>query len=112
MSAESTLYKVLATVEKTYPNPAPLDAPRRRLTYFRVEDVDTPTYDGDGSGATKVRIQVDAWAESKGDARRLSDAARAALYAGMTIGAVFGNPDDYEPDTKLYRASFDVEVWE
>lgn len=112
MSAESTVYKLLAAVEKTYPNPAPADAPRRRLTYFRVADVDEPTYDGDGGGATKVRIQVDAWEESKAAARRLSDAARAALYAGMAVGAVTGNPDDYEPDTKLYRSSFDVEVWE
>lgn len=112
MSAETTLFRILATVDKAYPNPAPPEAPRKRLTYFRVDDVDTPTYDGDGTGATKVRIQVDAWAESKGDARRLSDAARAALYAGMPVGAVTGNPDDYEPDTKLYRSSFDVEVWE
>jgi hypothetical protein len=112
MSVLSAIYKAIKDVAPTWPGVAPEDAPRRRLTYALVTGTDYSTYAGDGRGASKKRVQVDAWAESAGDARRLSDEARAALYAAMSVGLINDNPDDYELDTKLFRASFDIEAWE
>lgn len=112
MSAQAKLYSVLKSLAPTWPGVAPEDAPRPRLTYSRVTGADIPTYDGDGEGAANRHFQVDAWADSAGDARRLSDAVRAALYAAQLVGGITDNPDDYEKDTKLHLASFTVEVWE
>ena len=112
MSVQAAVYAVLNGIAPTWPGVAPEDAPRPRLTYSRIAGSDIPTYDGDGSGAGNRHFQVDAWADSAGDARRLSDTVRAALYAARIVGGITDNPDDYEKDTKLYLASFTVEVWE
>lgn len=112
MSVETALHAAIKDLAPTYPNVADQNAPRPRLTYQRVAGVDSASYDADGKGATQVRIQVDAWADDYPSARRLSDLARAACYAGLTVGQITDNPSDFEADTKLHRASFDVEAWE
>lgn len=56
-----------------------------------------------------ARIQTDIYAASQTDARAAKDA---ALYAAESIGhVVFGPWESYEPETKLYRWSFDLEIW-
>ncbi|MDF4024132.1 DUF3168 domain-containing protein [Luteibacter sp. PPL201] len=113
MSVETTLYGALKELAATFPtiaNQGTTDLPR--ITYQRVSGSDEPSYDGDGMGATRVRIQVDVWAVDYPSARRLSDEARSALYAALTVGQITDNPSDYESDTKLHRASFDIEAWE
>lgn len=112
MSVETALYAALKDLAPTWPTIAPLDAPRPRLTYQRIAGVDSASYDADGGGATQIRIQVDAWADDYPTARHLSDMARAACYARLTVGQITDNPSDFEADTKLHRASFDVEAWE
>lgn len=115
MSVETQAVAVLKTVSaNVYPTIAPqvTGSTLPRITYQLVAGFDEPSYDADGSGASKRRIQIDFWAGDYGTARRLADQARAALYAGMTVGQITDNPSDYEADTKLHRASFDIEAWE
>ncbi|MGE7136220.1 DUF3168 domain-containing protein [Luteibacter sp. NPDC031894] len=113
MSVETALHGALKDLAPTFPTITPQGVTTLpRITYQRVSGSDEPTYDGDGLGATRVRVQVDVWALDYPTARRLADQARAALYAGLTVGQITDNPSDYESDTKLHRASFDVEAWE
>ncbi|WP_036114475.1 MULTISPECIES: tail completion protein gp17 [Luteibacter] len=113
MSVETALYAALKNLAPTFPTLAPQGTTALpRITYQRVAGGDASTYAGDGMGATNVRVQVDVWASDYPAARKLSDQARAALYAALAVGQVTDNPSDYESDTKLHRASFDVEAWE
>jgi len=113
MSVETAIYAALNALAPTFPTVAPQGTTALpRITYQRVAGSDAPNYAGDGMGATSVRVQVDVWALDYATARRLSDQARAALYAALTVGSITDNPSDYESDTKLHRASFDVEAWE
>lgn len=59
----------------------------------------------------QVRVQVDAWALSLGQAQQVFDAARVALEdTGRNVMAS-NNGFDYEPETKRYRVSGDFEFW-
>ncbi|MEO7466721.1 MAG: DUF3168 domain-containing protein [Sphingobium limneticum] len=113
MSVETAIYAALKDVAPTFPTIAPQGTKALpRITYQRVSGSDEPNYSGDGFGATTVRVQIDVWANDYPTARDFSDRARAALYAALTVGQVTDNPSDYESDTKLHRASFDIEAWE
>lgn len=111
MSIETDLFAALKVLAPTWPTIAPQGTVGPRITYQRVAGSDVPNYDADGSGATSARIQVDVWADNYGAARALADQARAALYAALTVGEITDNPSDYEAETKLHRASFDVAAW-
>lgn len=76
-----------------------------------VAGADTPTYDGDGTGAKFGRWQIDVWAPDYGTARGLAEQARAALYEALTVGEMMDNPSDFDPSTELHKASFDVKAW-
>jgi len=114
MSIKTAIYAALSPVAPTWPVVAKQGTEPPWLRYQGVAGVDTSNYDGDGMGATSGRIQVDAYALDYGTADRLSKEARAALYAyaGLTVGEITDNPDDYEEDTKLFCVSFDVTAWE
>ena len=56
------------------------------------------------------RVTVSVYAQDQGDARRAIQYAAAAAEESLGY-IVFGPWDTYEPSTKLYRYSFDVEVW-
>ena len=64
-----------------------------------------------GAGPYRGTRQIDVWALSYAQAYGLAEQAKVALRASLSVGAITDNPDDYEADTKLYRASFDVAVW-
>lgn len=56
------------------------------------------------------RVTVSVYAKDQGEARRGIQFAADAVEA--EIGdIIFGPWDTYEPSTKLYRYSFDVEIW-
>ena len=52
------------------------------------------------------RIQVDCYSESQSQARALSDAAQYAIEGVANV--VMGPLEFYEPDTMLYRFTFDA----
>ena len=112
MSLESQLYPILAAIASTYPNTAPEGADVPRITFQLIAGSDAPDFAGKGTGARQARIQIDVWALAYATSRDLAEQARAAIYAGMTVGAITDNPSGFEVDTKLHRASFDINVWQ
>lgn len=58
-----------------------------------------------------VTIQIDVWAFEGTTAGTVADKVRVALENGGKNCCVRLNPDDYEPDTKRYKISFDFEFW-
>lgn len=59
----------------------------------------------------RMRVQVDCWALTLSAADALGNAARTALEDGAANTVVALNGHDYEPDTKRFRVSFDIEIW-
>lgn len=82
---------------------------RPRITYFRVAGSDNPTLTG--AGANRARFQLDFWADDFATARGLADQGKVALRAGLTVGEITDNPDDFETDTLLHKCSFDAPIW-
>lgn len=114
MSIKSAVYAAINGAVPAFPVVAPQGTKPPYLRYSGIGGRDEPTYAGDGMGATSGTIQIDSFALSYADAVRNLAAARAALYASprMTVGEIVDLPDDYEADTKLYKASMQVEAWE
>lgn len=114
MSIKSAIYAAIKDVVASFPVVAPQGTKPPYLRYSGIGGRDEPTYAGDGMGATSGTIQIDSFAISYADAVRNLAAARSALYAspGMTVGEIVDLPDDYEADTKLFKASMQVEAWE
>lgn len=111
MSIDVQLTAALKTVAaRVSPHPAPENTTRPYVTYQRVTGKRHTTLNS-GAGAPRADFQVDVWANSKGEARTLADSLIDALPGLLKVGDISDNPDDYEPDTKLHRASFDVTLW-
>lgn len=64
-----------------------------------------------GAGPQRSRYQLDFYANSQAEANGLASAAKVLLRAGMAVGQITDNPDNFEPDTRLYSASFDIAAW-
>lgn len=69
--------------------------------------------------ADNERIQLDCWSDSYDGAQIIADAIRAAIEnmdaqiaQSVGIQIVSFNGRDYEPETKRYRVSFDISVWQ
>lgn len=58
-----------------------------------------------------VTLQIDIWAFTGVEAGTVADKVRLALEDSGKNCLVRFNPDDYEPDTKRYKISFDFEFW-
>lgn len=111
LSFDEKLRAALLTVaERVRPHPAPTSTARPYVTLQRVTGKRHATLNS-GAGAPRATYQIDTWADSSQDARRLSDALADALPGLLKVGDITDNPDDYESDTKLHRASFDVVLW-
>lgn len=110
MSMEAKLHSALAVLAACYPLTAPQDAATPRITYLRVSGREWETL-ADGGGAPRVRMQIDIWSDNFIQAHDIATQAKAALRAALTVGEITDNPDEFETDTRLYRASFDVAIW-
>ncbi|MBB5875893.1 DUF3168 domain-containing protein [Xanthomonas sp. 3498] len=64
-----------------------------------------------GLGAERATFQIDVWGPAKGATRLLADQLKDQLPRMLKVGDLTDNPDDYEEDTGLHKASFDVVVW-
>jgi hypothetical protein len=84
--------------------------PALYVTYQRAAGKRHATLNS-GAGAERGTFQVDVWGTGKGAVRTLADQLKDALPALLKVGDLTDNPDDYEEDTKLHRASFDVAIW-
>ena len=111
MTFDEKLRAALLTVaERVRPHPAPAATARPYVTFQRITGQRHATLNS-GAGAPRATFQVDVWADSSQDARRLADALMDALPGRLKVGQITDNSDDYETDTKLHRASFDVVLW-
>lgn len=110
MSMEATLYSALASLAPAYPLIAPQGAATPRITYLTVSGREWETL-ANGGGAPRVRVQIDIWSGNYLQTKTLATQAKAAIRAALAVGEITDNPDMHEPDTNLFRASFDVAVW-
>lgn len=106
---EALLAAMLTVTPAAYSFPA-RNPPAVYATYQRVTGRRHATLNS-GAGAPTATFQVDVWGQQKGQVRTLADALIAALPQLLKAGDLTDNPDDYEEDTKLHRASFDIAIW-
>jgi hypothetical protein len=109
MSTEPTIVDLLTPLAPTSSFAGADAANRPRITHQIIAGVENENLRG--AGPPRRRYQIDVWADTHGAARGLADQAKVALRAGLVVGSITDNPDDYEPDTKLCRVSFDAAVW-
>lgn len=109
MNLEMQIAAALSPLAPTTPFADANPATRPRITYQSI----TGRYNENLSGAGPYRgtRQIDVWALTYAQAHGLADQAKVALRAGLNVGSITDNPDDYETDTKLHRVSFDVAAW-
>ena len=111
MSLDSDLVAAMKQVEaKSYPHPANPLPSGRFATYQRVTGRRHGTLNS-GPGAPTATFQIDCWSPSKGQAVELADALKGALPGLLKVGGIEDGPDDFESDTGLHRASFDIQIW-
>jgi len=110
MSLDESLQAAMATVT---PDSGPFPAKTQKPLYATYQRVTGRLHGSlnSGFGAERATFQIDVWGDSKGKARGLADTLKAALPGLLKVGELSDNPDDYEEDTKLHRASFDVVIW-
>ena len=92
-----------------YPQIAPPEAPSPRITWTLVSGGAGWTLSG-WDGSTDAQLQIDAWALSKRDAIVLAGQAFDAISASgsdFCVSEAGRLPDDYEPDTRLFRVSWE-----
>lgn len=77
-----------------------------RLVSGAAED-----YLGDLSDTDSSMIQVDAWASTPSGARAVMIALRDAIEPHQNGGATTYNGEDRDPQTGMFRWSFNVEFW-
>jgi len=111
MTFDQQLTAALKTLaERVSPHPAPAGTAKPYVTYQRITGNRHTTLNS-GAGAPRATFQVDVWGDSKSAVRPLADTIIEALPGLLRVGDINDNPDDYEDDTKLHRASFDVVIW-
>lgn len=111
MSLDTELLAAMKTIETaSYAFPA-ARPPAKYATYQRVTGRRHGTLNS-GFGAPRATFQIDCWSKIKGDAVAMAEALKDGLPGQMKVGDITDNPDDYEKDTELHRASFDVTVWQ
>ena len=110
MTFGASIVAALTPVAPSYPLTAPQGAPTPRITYLRVSGREHETL-ADGGGAPRIRMQFDIWSDSFMQAQALALQAKAALRGALKVGEITDNPDEFESDTRLYRASFDAGIW-
>lgn len=63
------------------------------------------------SNLQNTRLQVDAYSRSVQELITLGDSIEAAMAAAGFTNVPLTQRDMYEPDTKLYRTSYEYSVW-
>lgn len=103
---------------RVYPAPLPQNATLPALTYTDISDVGSYSMDGPDC-LHRVYMQIDHWAETREEARRVESATRTALSGflgkfpgGLKVGGIFRRNTWtlHEPETKLWRAIADYQI--
>jgi len=100
--------------ERIYPAPLPQNATLPAETYTDVSDVPSYTNAND-SCYRQIRMQLDAWSDSRKESVRVDQAVRVAMsgYSGKWGGREIGmvrratSSSHYEPEAQLWRVRSD-----
>lgn len=112
MSLDTDLLAAMKTVEtKSFAFPAATPQAGKYATYQRVTGRRHATLNS-GLGAPRATFQIDCWSKLKSDVVTMADSLKDALPDLLKVGDITDNPDDFEKDTQLHRASFDVTIWQ
>ena len=96
----------------------PQDPTLPAVTLQQISGLPASVFGGD-TGEVEIRVQVDAWAETRAGAKALGEAVRGALqrhtgtYGGVTIQVVDMNTGGtrYEPEGTIWRCRQDFGLW-
>jgi hypothetical protein len=113
MSMESDLLTAMRTVlGASFKFPVKSAQTGVYATYQRITGRRHGTLNS-GLGAPVATFQIDVWGKAGGSAiGDVVEALKEALPDSLKVGDINDNPDDYETDTQLHRASFDVTIWQ
>lgn len=95
---------------RVYGGVAPEGVARPYITHFHMGGQLGVTYCGP-DGSDEGSVQIDCWAESRGEATALAWQVFHRLKAAGTdfaVDSIRRLPSEYEPDTKLHRVSWEV----
>ncbi len=107
---EADVYVLLAPLAdgEVYPFIAPQGTPVPYVVFIlpstNYEDVLS------GQSASATSLQVDVYANGIGEARSIRQQAINQMLSLSPIALL--ELQDYEPDTKLYRATLEVQIWQ
>lgn len=99
--AENRVYAVVLPQDIGFP----------AISYQRISDAPVNDYSGH-SGLDRVRIQIDAWAQTYWEAKALGEEIRACMLAADFKAVPDTDFDDFETESKLYRFSADFFLWQ
>jgi len=107
---EADIYPRLSALAggNVFPYVAPQGTPAPWVIYLLPSSAGEDVFCGPAETASTV--QVDAWASSIDDARALRNQVKAALADLHPVG--LNEINGYEPDTGLYRATLEVQIWQ
>ncbi len=106
---EADIYQKLADLAggRVYPYVAPQKTAPPWIVFRMVSAVSDDVFCGPAETATAV--QIDAWASSIDEASALREQVRAAILPLRPVG--LNELSDYEPETALYRAMLEIQLW-
>lgn len=109
---------VPAVSGRIHPDRLPDPAVFPAIVYLRAATTRDAAYDGIPE-FVESRMQIDVWSRTASERRTIADTVRRALLGyhgtmGTTAVAIPRQPsdfDEYETDTKLYRAILEFVIW-
>jgi hypothetical protein len=105
--------------ERVYSEVLPQKPATPAVVFTAVSGDEDSTLDGRG-GVSSVRVQVDAWAQTRKAATKLALSVKTALHdhtggaAGLDVQGIFVTTAprwDFDSETGLYRTGQDFECW-
>jgi len=107
---EADVYPLIAELAnlQVYPYVAPSGTEAPWVVYILPSAVSGDVFCGQAE--TSTTLQIDVWAKSTDEARGIREQARSALQVLNPVSV--NEMNDYEPDTSLYRATLEVQIWD
>ncbi|MBG3876135.1 DUF3168 domain-containing protein [Desulfovibrio oxamicus] len=95
---------------RIFPLSAPKGAPLPFITYQRVSGAPEAVLDGDAP-CERISIQIDAWAKTYGEAKRLAKAVRGVMAGAEFAAELDEDRDLSDEEARVCRVSMDFIVW-
>jgi len=107
---EADIYPLIGTLAggKVFPYVAPSGTAAPWVVFLLPTAVSGDVFCGQAETAST--LQIDAWAQSVDEARAIRSQIRAAIAPLSPVS--LNELNDYEPDTSLYRATLEVQIWD